>query len=149
MHNSKFKIIAEESGKTQQEIANLLGVTGSYVSMAKNEKTTISKSTWLLVLKELKGMSRQQAEEQLARWQIEEAEKHIPAIEARQNIKPYHAGSQSSLGPAPASIDKMSESQLNDKLLEIAKTDHDILGGDDPRDLGERAKRAILKAYYR
>lgn len=143
MYRSKLKFILEKNNLTLRQAEEKTGIPYAYFSHMLTGKRPVSEKNWLKILTAIEGQSISSAKEQLARWQIEDARLRLPRAGAgtlRESRVRY--------GPTSAAIDRMSEHQLNLELAKVAREDSKILGDTDPRDLGEKAKRSILKAFY-
>lgn len=71
----RLKKIIEERDFTLTQIAKLTGIAQPYLSMMLSGKRPISTANWIKILMKIEGMTRDEAQIQLAKWQIEDAQK--------------------------------------------------------------------------
>jgi len=69
--------IIDESGLTLTQISRETGIPQPYLSMMLSGKRPVSAANWLKILTKLEGLTRAEAQVQLAKWQIEDARKLI------------------------------------------------------------------------
>lgn len=144
MYLEKLREIVTKHGN-QRKLALASGIRPPRLSMMLSSKRPVGKEVWLQILTQAEGMSRLEATEQLATWQMEEAVQQLHPDRRRKFDE-----TQPGYGLMTAGrIDKLTEQEL-DKELENMNKDHPaVLKGIPPDSLSLRDKRVILKAYHR
>lgn len=108
--------IIELSGLTLTQIARKTGIPQPYISMMLSGKRPISTENWLKVLTKIEGMTKSEAQVQLAKWQIEDAQKvitknHIVVHGSHNEIKLGESDSEDEL------TTEISNLSAEDKIL--------------------------------
>ncbi len=104
----RLKKIITESELTLTQVSALTSIPQPYLSMMLSGKRPISTANWIKILTKLQRLTRDEAQIQLAKWQIEDAQKILNQnhIVIRGNHNEVNLGSSSSgdLGDQIASM---------------------------------------------